>query len=99
MNFKKLLQNCIASPSCITKTGVLYSINGKIVLEYMKSTKNVWVDKDIVPYILDKKEAEKEIIEFFGSVKNVYFDLELNDNVVELNDKIFNIMKQAGYKK
>lgn len=97
MDFKRLLENCTASQSTITKTGVFYSINGKVVLEYMKSTKNVWVDDDIVPFIIDKNKAEKDIIEFFGKVSSVYFGMGLNSTINERNEKIEQALKKLGF--
>lgn len=86
MNFKKLLSECSVEPSTLTKTGIFYVKDNVIILEFMKSTKNVWVDSTFAENITDKVKAEKEITEFFGYTKSVMFGMELN----EMNDKYRN---------
>lgn len=86
MDFKKLLSECTITPSTLTKTGVFYVKDNIIVLEFMKSTKNVWVDSTFAENIPDKTKAEREISEFFGYAKSVMFGLELN----EMNDNYRN---------
>jgi len=91
MNMFKLLEECTKTQSTVTRTGVFYKHNGRIVLEYMKSTKNVWIDDEIAEKISDseKPEVERQIREFFDDkVKNVSFGLSLNANLDSFNEEL-----------
>lgn len=95
MNFIDLLSKCDEVPSTATRTGIFFKLNGAIILEYMKSSRNVWIDDDIAGSILPehKKEYEAQIREFFhGRVKNVYFGFPLNEGEKKLKDRIYNIL-------
>jgi hypothetical protein len=96
MDFKKLLSECTTTPSTLTKTGVFYVKDNVIVLEFMKSTKNVWVDSAFAENIPDKAKAEKEITEFFGYVKSVMFTMELSEFDNKLKNGITKILNDNG---
>jgi hypothetical protein len=94
----KLLEECVESQSTVTRTGVFYKHNGRIVLEYMKSTKNVWIDDEFAEKISEseKPEIERQIREFFHDrVKNVSFGLGLNANVDEFNEQLYDALKSC----
>lgn len=93
MNFIKLLNACEETQSTITKTGRFYKYEGRVILEYMKSSRNVWVDSEIASLILDKKDVEQQIIIFFyDKVNNVNFGLEINKDIEDYNAKLDNLV-------
>jgi hypothetical protein len=98
MDFKKLLSQCQVVQSRVFRTGTYYEYNGRIILEYMRSTKNVWVDEEISSLIPKEEEAKckADIFSFFPNAKNVYFGSGLNRGEDELKEKLkklFAIMK------
>jgi hypothetical protein len=98
MDFKKLLSQCQVVQSRVFRTGTYYEYNGRIILEYMRSTKNVWVDEEISSLIPKEEEAKckADICSFFPNAKNVYFGSGLNRGEDELKEKLkklFAIMK------
>ena len=97
MDFKKLLSECTITPSTLTKTGVYYLKDNVIILEFMKSTKNVWVDSAFAENITDKDQAGKEIIEFFGNAKSVMFGLELNEMNDNYRNNVAKILNDNGF--
>ena len=98
MDFKKLLSQCQEVQSRVFRTGTYYEYNGRIILEYMRSSKNVWVDEEISSLIPKEEEAKckADIFSFFPNAKNVYFGSGLNRGEDELKEKLkklFAIMK------
>ncbi len=73
MDFKSILPMCQVTQSSATRTGVFYVYNGQIILEFVKSTKNVWVEETLATTISDKLKAEEEIKSFFKA-KTVHID-------------------------
>jgi hypothetical protein len=91
LKFSEIIKDCVESKPLFIKTAVDYRLDELVVFQYVKSTKNVWVDKIFSDLIEDKKLFEFELREhFFGRVKNVYFDHEIN----ELNESFDNEIKK-----
>ncbi len=69
-----LLANCEVHNNIIVRTGKDYTINGNLVLQYVTSSRNVWIDTSFKESLSDKEceELNIEIRNFFGYVKNVY---------------------------
>lgn len=91
MDITKILNACEETQSTLTKTGRFYKLNGKVIVEYMKSSRNVWVDADISALISsdERKEVEKQIRTFFyDRVNNVNFGLEINKDINDFNNKL-----------
>ena len=90
MDFKKLLSQCQEVQSRVFKTGSYYEYNGRIILEYMRSSKNGWVDEEISSLIPKEEEAkcEADIRSFLPNAKNVYFGSGLNRGEDELKEKL-----------
>jgi hypothetical protein len=90
MDFKKLLSQCQEVQSRVFKTGSYYEYNGRIILEYMRSSKNVWVDEEISSLIPkeEKAKCEADIRSFLPNAKNVYFGSGLNRGEDELKEKL-----------
>ena len=98
MDFKKLLSKCQVVQSRATKTGLFYQYDGRIILEYMRSSKNIWIDDEVASLIPkeEKAKCEADIRSHFGNVNNVYFGLGLNkteDEIKENLKKLFAFMK------
>jgi hypothetical protein len=93
MDFKSILPMCQVTQSSITKTGEFYVYKGQIILEFIKSSKNVWVEETLAATISDKLKAEQDIKSFFGNAKNVYIDRGLplikSDNIKTLMNQMF----------
>lgn len=89
--FSELLEKCEESSSTITRTGLFYSYNGKVIIEYMTSTKNVWLDDEIVATIRaeEKELIIQEIKSFLPKVNNINFGLGINETIKE-RDEILN---------
>ena len=89
--FSELLEKCEESSSTITRTGLFYSYNGKVIIEYMTSTKNVWLDDEIVATIRaeEKELIIEEIKSFLPKVNNINFGLGINETIKE-RDEILN---------
>ena len=93
--FAKLLDEAIECQSPFTKTGSLFIHGDVIILEYMKSSRNVWVDEQIGSRFSDedKKMIDKEITRFFGSVKTIFYSLPLNETINVSDKKIDLLLK------
>jgi hypothetical protein len=93
--FAKLLDGAIECQSPFTKTGKLFIHGDVIILEYMKSSRNVWVDEQIGSRFSDedKKMMDEEIKRFFGSVKTIFYTLPLNETINVDNKKIDLLLK------
>jgi hypothetical protein len=94
-DIKDILRRCEVCQSTLTRTGRFYKLDGRVILEYMTSTKNVWVDNEISELIpKDKlKAVEQDIRDFFnGSVKNVSFDLSMNEHIDTFNGKMNDVL-------
>lgn len=82
--FAELLNKTYRTDSTITRTGQFQRLGDTVILEYMTSTGNVWVDKTIADQF-DKEEygsIELEIRRFIsGRINNVHFGLEINQHI------------------
>lgn len=74
MDFKSILPMCQVTQSSATRTGEFYVYNGQIILEFVKTTKNVWLEETLFNSINDKVKAEQDIRDFFGNAKTVYME-------------------------
>ena len=95
MDFKSILPKCQTRQSTASKTGVFYCYKEEIILEFVKSTKNVWVEETLIDSITDKVKAEQDIRDFFGNAKMVYVEglpLRQYDNHAKIKELIFKNM-------
>jgi hypothetical protein len=91
LKFSELIKVCQESKPFYPRTAVDYTLDGLVVFQCVKSTKNIWVDKMFSDLIEDKRLFEFELREHFGRVKNVYFDLEINGH----NERFMNKIKEV----
>jgi len=92
--FANILDKAIEIESHFTKTGKLIIFNNIIILEYMKSSHNVWVDEQIGSLFNDdeKKLIDEEITRHFGRVKNIYYSLPFNKTIHIEQQQINNLI-------
>ena len=96
MKFSNVIKIAEECPAFYPRTAVDYKIGGLVVFQFVKSTKNVWVDRIFSNLIDDKELFEKELIKHFGKVKTVYFDLDINGANEEFKNKIKDIVNKFG---
>jgi hypothetical protein len=92
LTFSEVIKKGTIKPSYFPKTGEDYCFGGLVVFQFVKSTKNVWVDKMFSDKIGDRKQFEIDLRSHFGNVKNVYFDFELNSTNETFHKKIAEIL-------
>tara|TARA_B100000963_G_C22614163_1_gene666435 strand:+ start:611 stop:1243 length:633 start_codon:yes stop_codon:yes gene_type:complete len=91
LEMSKLLRDCKVTSSPLTRTGELYYYKNVLIMEYVTSTKNVWVDYSFLNQ-MTKEEQEDFKCEIrnllWGKVKNVN-ELDLN-NALKERDEMWN---------
>ena len=89
IDFTELLKKCYIVASPLYKTVDQYKYNGRIVLEYTKSTKNIFVDTDSSPSEEYEDIARDQIRNFFnGETKTITFNLDFNKDLDGLFSEI-----------
>ena len=93
LEMSKLLRDCEVTSSPLTRTGEFYYYKNVLIMEYVTSTKNVWIEDSFLNQMTKEQQEdfECEVRNFLGNVKNVC-GLDLNNAVKErdeLWDEIF----------
>lgn len=94
MEFNDVIKSCTINSAYYPRTAEDYCVNGLVVFQFVKSTKNVWVDDLFVDKIKDREKFEKDLREYFGNVKNVNFGLNINGHQQELTNKLKEILNK-----
>lgn len=97
LGFAKLLNDCEKGSSSLTRTGEFYYHNNVLVMEYVTSSKNVWIDDNFAEQIPNDllDEFKDEVRNFLGEyrVKNVSC-LNLTGAIRERDEIINNLLKK-----
>ena len=79
--FANVLKNSLEVQSPFTKSGNCYFYNEELVMEYVTSSKCVWISNKFMPIFVKKHQLDigKEIRKFLGKdTLNIYFEFDFN---------------------
>jgi hypothetical protein len=96
MEFNDVIKLCTINQALFPRTAQDYCIGGLVVFQFVKSTKNVWIDYVFLDKIKDQAKFESDLRAYFGKVKTVYFGLDINGHNQEMKNKFKEILEKFG---